>query len=735
MLPSVPGAPVAILPHKQILSLHAAVVSARLTSSRATLLGGIEPAFADGLPICANQSSQILSDLHGLNAAEPLSDGSVPFRIWLGNALALSGERAEADVFRSAMLAAEATDAIPRPGRPPGTSHGGDEIADELLRIGRAVLLARDDDLSRSLYEVEALLARCPHHVEARLLRERIQRAMRAMDEAVVSGGVRGTKGSVSIEAIRRAYLARERRLRAPPSRFTGRERELRELTSQIGPGGVLISGLGGIGKTALALKLVQTLAPRYPDLQIAIDLKGISEDPLPPAATMGEVISAFLPAVPLPERPEELAGLYHAVLQGQRAVLLLEDARDQAQIEPLLPPAGSVLIVTSRRRFALPGVHVLSLDRLDASEAPALLLRLAPRIDRETACKLAELCGGVPLALRVALGALSTRLDLTTEAYADRLQDAQARYEQVDAALRVSFALLDPVLQILWAHLGLFTSYFSERDAGAIIGAFPVIHEALGDLVAYGMLEYNAATDLYSLHRAGRRFAMSHLTETDRMEAELQLQYLSNSSRAHRLVASLDLVELESAISVARCTGQRQAEVLYLKRMADPDFDLGDARSPDLAEQALAICREFSDRSRESQMLNKLCLLYERLNDDRRAIEHGEQALVIFRELGDLRAESHMLETLGRLYERLKDDHRAIEIHQQRLAVARERGFIHEQARSARQLGLNYQKLGELDKAIAALQICVDIERASGHRWAERHAAEIDRLRASLKK
>src|SRR5262249_36895858 len=145
------GAPVAILPHKQILSLHAAAVSARLTASRAALLGGIEPAFADGLPICANQSSQLLSDLHGLNAAESLSDGAVPFMLWLGNALALAGERAEADVFRSALLAAEGTDAVPRPGSPPERARAGDEIAiaDELSRIGRAVLLARGDDLTR----------------------------------------------------------------------------------------------------------------------------------------------------------------------------------------------------------------------------------------------------------------------------------------------------------------------------------------------------------------------------------------------------------------------------------------------------------------------------------------------------------------------------------------------------------------------------------------------------------
>jgi hypothetical protein len=98
---------VTILPRKQIQRVHAAAVAAPLTSSRAALLGGIDLAFVDSLTICTNPSSQILSDLHALNAAEPLSDGAVPLRIWLENALTLAGHRVEADVFRSALAATD----------------------------------------------------------------------------------------------------------------------------------------------------------------------------------------------------------------------------------------------------------------------------------------------------------------------------------------------------------------------------------------------------------------------------------------------------------------------------------------------------------------------------------------------------------------------------------------------------------------------------------------------------
>ncbi|HLM76227.1 MAG TPA: CHAT domain-containing protein, partial [Polyangiaceae bacterium] len=170
-------APAAALPHQQILRLHAAAVSSQLPSSRAALLGGIDPELVDGLPLCKSETGQILSDLHGLNAAARSGDGDLPLSLWLGNALALVGQGADAQVFWSALLAIEATEDVTRPAAP----QEGDDIAGELLRIGRAALLATDrQELSRSLYEVESLLARSSHHVEARLLRERILRALPA---------------------------------------------------------------------------------------------------------------------------------------------------------------------------------------------------------------------------------------------------------------------------------------------------------------------------------------------------------------------------------------------------------------------------------------------------------------------------------------------------------------------------------------------------------------------------
>jgi hypothetical protein len=115
------------------------------------------------------------------------------------------------------------------------------------------------------------------------------------------------------------------RQIPSPPLDFTGREAELAELTEKLQHGGATISGLqgmGGVGKTALALKLAESLAPRYPDAQFYLDLRGVSRNPVSTAEAMAHVIRAYHPQARLPEDENELRGLYRSVLHGQRALL-----------------------------------------------------------------------------------------------------------------------------------------------------------------------------------------------------------------------------------------------------------------------------------------------------------------------------------------------------------------------------------------------------------------------------
>ena len=122
---------------------------------------------------------------------------------------------------------------------------------------------------------------------------------------------------------------------------------------------GVTISGLqgmGGMGKTALALVLAERLKERFPDAQFYLDLKGVDKQPLTAAEPLTHVIRAYHPTTQLPENEAELHGLYHSVLHGQRALLLMDNAADKWQVEPLLPPFSCFLLITSRQHFTLPG-------------------------------------------------------------------------------------------------------------------------------------------------------------------------------------------------------------------------------------------------------------------------------------------------------------------------------------------------------------------------------------------
>jgi YesN/AraC family two-component response regulator len=238
-------------------------------------------------------------------------------------------------------------------------------------------------------------------------------------------------------------------------------------------------------------------------------------------------------------------------------------------------------------------------------------------------------------------------------------------------------------------------------------------------------------------------------------------VDYLLKPFREERVEACLQRL-------IARL--DRDAEAVYLEKMAS---DLGAVpRAAALAEEALAIYRECGDRPGESRMLRMLIQLYERMKDERRAIEFGEQALVILREFGDRREESSMLsmvyglyermkgerraiefceqnlaifrelglrycegetlETMARLHARLKEDRRAADLQQQSLAIACERGARSDQARLAWKMSTIYQRLGELDQAIAALTLCADVNRALGQsEVAQSATAEIERLRA----
>ena len=211
-------------------------------------------------------------------------------------------------------------------------------------------------------------------------------------DAAASSGGVTvggNVGGNIIVgdhNTIVNQYPTREsflHQLPAPPHDFTGRKTELDELTKAVDRG-VTISGVqgqGGVGKTALALQLAQKLLPLYPAAQFFLDLRGVSDSPLTPAEAMAHVIRAYYPDQRLPDDEGQLKAIYQSVLHDQKALLLMDNAKDKDQVLPLIPPHTCCLIVTSRQHFTLPGLHAQNLEVMSPDDARDLLLKIAHRL------------------------------------------------------------------------------------------------------------------------------------------------------------------------------------------------------------------------------------------------------------------------------------------------------------------------------------------------------------------
>jgi hypothetical protein len=337
--------------------------------------------------------------------------------------------------------------------------------------------------------------------------------------------------------------------LPAPPIDFVGRTAELEAILSDLKRDTVIIGlrGLGGIGKTTLALVITDRMQAQYPDAQFYINLRGASDQPLSPAEALAHVIRAYHPTAKLPEAVADLQSLYRSVLSEQHAIILLDDANNAEQIKYLLPPTSCLLLITSRQHFTLPGLHATDLDTLSPDDARQLLIEIAPRLDTvitsrsaakqsstpneiastsatsryDVASEIASLCGYLPQALRAAGSLLAVAIDLDPANYAAQLRNERTRLERlgvdpalgvsVEASLNLSYAQLSPEAQRVFARLSVFPSAFDANAEETI--CLDESHRHLSTLLQYSLAQYNPTTKRYSLHDLVRLFAAARLS------------------------------------------------------------------------------------------------------------------------------------------------------------------------------------------------------------------------------
>ncbi|MDQ0379143.1 AfsR/SARP family transcriptional regulator [Amycolatopsis thermophila] len=407
------------------------------------------------------------------------------------------------------------------------------------LRLDKAGWQVRLGRHAEVIDELTALTRVHPHHESlAALLMRALRGAGRRADAlAVYTTLRRRLVDDLGVEPGGTARRAQQAVLRDEPTP-AGRERPPRnelpadgelagraeELAVLVEPGDpalvtvAAVDGVAGSGKSALAVRAAHRLRPGYPDGCLFVDLHGHTEghEPLRPEQLLPRMLRAIgVDGEHTAGEFDELVASWRSATASLRLLVVLDNAKSAEQVRPLLPTgAGSRVLVTSRRR--LTGLHAerrISLGALDAGAADKLLRRIvgADRVEREpdAARELARLCGGLPLALRLAGARLQNRPTWTFEYLVARLTGEERRLGElavedhgIEAALRLSYHQLPEADRRTFRMLGLVpTPVFDPLAVAAVLGCTAAEAErSLERLVDASML-LQPAGGRYRLH------------------------------------------------------------------------------------------------------------------------------------------------------------------------------------------------------------------------------------------
>ncbi|MFF6880472.1 BTAD domain-containing putative transcriptional regulator [Streptomyces sp. NPDC012474] len=279
-------------------------------------------------------------------------------------------------------------------------------------------------------------------------------------------------------------------------STFTGREPEIEALETLLRrsadgstPAVAVVTGVSGIGKSALIVHWANRVADRFPDGQLFIDVHGYdkSNRPLSSLSVLDQALRGLgVSSAQIPAGLQERSALYRSLLNHRRLLVILDDVRSFRQIQPLLPGRGRcVVLITSRdpldELVSDYGAVQIQLNVMTAHEADRMLATVIGQdrvaAEPEAAARLAELCGHLPLALRIAAGRLTPRPYRSLQRLAARLEDGAGRLDVLspsDGGVRAGFWLsyreLSPEAAVLFRRLALLPVEGFAAWAGAAV-------------------------------------------------------------------------------------------------------------------------------------------------------------------------------------------------------------------------------------------------------------------------
>ncbi|MFY1669572.1 AfsR/SARP family transcriptional regulator [Plantactinospora sp. WMMB334] len=534
-----------------------------------------------------------------------------------------------------------------------------------------------------------------------------------------------------------RPNLLVPRQLPPETAMFVGRTAQLHrlsELADTPRRAGVTISvitGPGGVGKTALALHWAHAVAHRFVDGQLYINLRGYG--PSRSVMSPNEAIRSFLealgiPALRIPTTLEAQVGLYRSLLAGRRVLVVLDNAFSAEQVRPLLPgTSGGVVVVTSRNQLAglvaVEGAHPLPVAVPSRDEARELLAcRLGKaRMDAETDAvdAVIERCGGLPLALAIVAARAATAPTTPLAQLAAELRGSRAVLDMftgddetrdLRAVLSWSYRAHHGPVARLFRMLGLHIGVDVSVEAAASLTGLPAgeARRALAELNSANLIDEHRP-GRYTLHDLMRAYAAELVMETEAEEERraalrrLFDHYLHSSRLADRQIAP-------------QLDHQLEPPAPGVTTVASPDHDRAVAWFK-TEHRALLTANERAADLGMPELVEPLTATFEsylhmsgRLQD---WVTVRESALKTTRAMGDLAGQAATHQGLGRAYSKLgrfDDAHvhlrEALGIHQalgNKIAVAyTDLALSHSLERSGRTAAALEHALSALDQFVA---------------------------------
>jgi tetratricopeptide (TPR) repeat protein/DNA-binding SARP family transcriptional activator len=578
------------------------------------------------------------------------------------------------------------------------------------------------------------------------------------------------------------------RELPAPVAHFAGRANELAALTGLLEQSGqeihqaVVISAIGGtagVGKTALAVRWAHQVIERFPDGQLYVNLRGYDPGrPVTAADTLAGFLRALgIPARDIPAEQDERAAWYRSLLAGRRVLVILDNARSEEQVRPLLPGTpGCVAVVTSRHALvgliARDGARRVDLDLLPLADAVSLLrVLIGGRVDADpdAVAVLAGWCCRLPLALRLAAELAVGRPAASLASLVGELcglAGQQRRLDLLDAggdprtAVRAVFSWsyrnLDAdtarTFRLAGLHPGAdLDPYAAAALTGATLGQ---AGRMLGVLTRAHLIQ-NAGPGRYSMHDLLRAYAAEQAAQDGEKEQQAALTrlfdyYLATAAAAadtlfpaerHRrpriLPATPAPPVTDPAAALAWLDEQRATLVVVAAMTAGHGWPShatrlavtlyryleGGGHYPEaitIYTHARHAAHRTGDHAAEANVLINLGVTDTRMGRYQQATSHYQQALALFSQAGDGLGQARALGNLGSAELLLGRSQQAAGYLQQALTLYRQASDRVGEARALNNLGTADELRGRYQQAADHHRQALDLTRELGDRVGE---------------